>query len=48
MTKFKFYLKRNLIATWKEAYINYNVLERLLKPLQVLEKKMIKNNKYEL
>jgi hypothetical protein len=33
MTKFKYILRRDKIATWNEAYINYKLLCNLLKPL---------------
>jgi SPX domain protein involved in polyphosphate accumulation len=42
MSKFKHHMKINKVATWNEAYMNYNVLERLLKPLIILDNNMIK------
>jgi hypothetical protein len=42
MTKFRHYLKINRVAIWGEAYMNYKILERLLKPLIIFNKNMIK------
>jgi hypothetical protein len=42
MTKFKYILKRDKIAAWNEAYINYKLLCNLLKPITILNDNMLK------
>ncbi len=33
--KFDEYLKQNLLSEWKDFYLNYNLLRRLLKTFEV-------------
>jgi hypothetical protein len=42
MTKFKHYIRINKVAIWSEAYMNYRILERLLKPLLIFNNNMVK------